>query len=91
MKQDEFTDSGLLKHTKKDGALRTAPYDIRLPILLLAEEDAERIDEAFELGMEDVLIRPYNTGLNKCRVRQLGQMSITNRKLSQMLEHQLTP
>ena len=60
-----------------------------IPILLLEREDADVIAEAFALGMNDVLLKPYNTGLNKWRVKLLSQMSITNRKLSQMLEQQV--
>ena len=60
-----------------------------IPILLIESEDADVIAEAFELGMEDVLIKPYNTVLNKCRIKLLSQMNITNRKLNQMLEQQV--
>ena len=59
-------------------------------ILLLEQEDADVIAEAFMLGVADVLIKPYNTALNKCRIRLLGQMNIMNRKLGQMLEQQVT-
>ena len=62
-----------------------------IPILLLEREDADIIAEAFESGMEDVLTRPYNTALNKCRLKSLGKMRLTNRKLRQMLEQHLTP
>ena len=68
------------------------PEDLRqnlVPILLSEREDADTIEKAFELGMEDVFIRPYNTVLNKCHVQLLCRMSITNRKLSQMLEQQM--
>ena len=59
-----------------------------IPVLLLDREDAAVIEEAFELGLDDVLIKPYNTILNKFRIKLLSQTNVTNRKLSQMLEQQ---
>ena len=38
--------------------------------------------------MDDVLVKPYDTVLNRCRVKRLSQMSSANRKLGQMLEQQ---
>ena len=57
-----------------------------IPILLLEREDAGAIEEAFALGVDDVLIKPYNTPLNKGRIKLLSQMHITNRMLTQLLE-----
>ena len=62
-----------------------------IPILLVEREDADVIAKAFELGMEDVLVKPYNTVLNRCRTRLLSRTSIANRKLNQMLEQHLAP
>ena len=59
-------------------------------ILLLEQEDADVIAEAFTLGVDDVLVKPYHTTLNKCRIKLLSQMNATNRKLAQMLEQQVT-
>ena len=58
-------------------------------ILLCEGDDAEVITEAFALGMDDVLLKPYNTVLNKCHLELLTKMNITNRKLNQMLEQQV--
>ena len=58
-----------------------------IPILLLESEDAETIAAAFGMGVE-VLIKPYNRVLNKCRINLLSQVNLTNRKLLQMLEQQ---
>ena len=74
--------------------VRELPQERRqsvIPILLLEREDAGMIAEAFELGVDDVLIRPYNTVLNRCRTRLLSQMRSANRELSQMLEQQMDP
>ena len=59
-----------------------------VPILLTEREDTDMIAEAFARGAQDVLIRPYNTVLNRCRIRLLSQMGLTNRKLGQLLEQQ---
>ena len=59
-----------------------------IPILLLEKEDSDSIAEAFALGMCDVLTKPYNNALNRCRIKLLSQMVTTNQKLSQMLEQQ---
>ena len=69
--------------------VRELPEALRqkaIPILLAQQEDADVIQEAFALGMDDVLIQPYNTVLNKCRIHLLSQMHIATRKLSQLLE-----
>ena len=74
--------------------VRDLPEALRqnvIPILLIEREDAGVIEEAFALGMEDVLTKPYNTVLNKYRIKLLSEMNLTNRKLSQMLEQQMTP
>ena len=73
--------------------MRKLPEALRqnvIPILLIEREDANVIAEAFELGMDDVLMKPYDTVLNKCRIKLLSQMNITNRKLNQMLEQQVS-
>ena len=59
-----------------------------IPILLLEQEDADVIAEAFRLGFVDILTKPYRTVLNKCRIKLLSRLHVTNRKLSQMLEQQ---
>ena len=72
--------------------IKDLPEDQRqnvIPVLLIENEDADVIAEAFELGMNDVLAKPYNTVLTKHRLELLIQMNITNRKLSQMLEQQV--
>lgn len=56
--------------------------------LLLEREEPEAVAEAFEAGADDVLIRPYNTVLNKHRMMLLSNMNAENRNLSQMLEQQ---
>ena len=61
-----------------------------IPILLIERENTDVITEAFELGVDDVLMKPYNTVLNKYRIKLLSEMNIANRKLSQMLEQQVT-
>ena len=73
--------------------VRELPESLRrnvIPILLLEREDADVIAEAFELGASDVLMKPYNTALNRCRIKLLSRMNITNRELSQMLEQRLS-
>ena len=57
-----------------------------IPILLMEREDPDAIAEAFEAGVEDVLLKPYGSVLNRSRIRQLIQLRITNQKLTQMLE-----
>lgn len=59
-----------------------------IPILLLESENDEVIAQAFEVGIDDVLTKPFDTVLNRCRIKLLGQRSVTNQKLSQMLEQQ---
>jgi len=59
-------------------------------ILLIEKEDEEIIKKAFELGVDDVLSKPYDTVLNKCHMTHLFRMNVANRKLSRMLEHQET-
>ena len=60
-----------------------------IPILLLEREDADTIAWAFESGAQDILIKPYNTVLNKCRIKLMSQMGLTNRKLGQLLEQHM--
>lgn len=55
-------------------------------ILLLEQEDSGIITEAFDAGADDVLVKPYNTELNKCHTMLLGRVHVANRKLSHMLE-----
>ena len=55
-------------------------------ILLLEQEDSGIITEAFDVGVDDVLVRPYDTELNKCHMILLGRVHVANRKLSHMLE-----
>ena len=61
-----------------------------IPILLIDSEDAGVIAEAFALGADDVLVKPYNTVLNRCRIRVLSQMDAANRKLHQLLEQHMS-
>ena len=70
--------------------LTAAQRQNAFPILMIEEEDPEVIAQAFASGFCDVLVKPYNTVLNRCRIKLLGQMNTTNRKLSQMLEEQGT-
>lgn len=56
-------------------------------ILLLESEQPELIRKAFDLGVDDVLVRPYYTELNKCHMTHLFRMNIANRKLSQLIEN----
>ena len=71
------------------GFLQELPESLRknvIPVLLLEEEDSAVIADAFEMGIDDVLIKPYDTVLNRCRISQLCRLNIVNRKISQMLE-----
>ena len=70
--------------------IRDMPGTLRrntIPVLLLESEDAETIAEAFAMGVE-VLVKPYNRVLNKCRINLLSHLNLTNQKLTQMLEQQ---
>ena len=60
-----------------------------IPVLLMEREDPDTIAEAFACGTQDVLIRPYNTVLNQCRIKRMSQMGLANRKLGQLLEQQM--
>ena len=69
--------------------IRELPETLRknmVVIPLLAQEDPEVIAEAFDMGVDDVLVKPYDTVLNRYHVTHMCRMSITNRKLSYMLE-----
>ena len=69
--------------------MRELPESLRrnvVSILLLEREEDDAIADAFAIGMEDVLIKPFNTVLNRCRTKLLSQMNITNQKLHQILE-----
>ena len=61
-----------------------------VPILLIEGADTNVEAEAFELGMNDVWTKPYNTVPNKGRIKLLSELNITNRKLCQALEQQMT-
>lgn len=59
-----------------------------IPILLSEVDDPDLIQEAFGIGMADVLIKPYNTLLTKCRVQLFSKMNNTNMKVVQMMNQQ---
>ena len=52
-----------------------------ISILLIEDEDAAVIEEAFAAGLDDVLVKPYNTALNRFHMKLLSKMNITNRTL----------
>ncbi len=54
-------------------------------ILLLQTEEPALIRRAFDMGVDDVLIQPYYTELNKCHMTHLFRMNIANRNLSRLL------
>lgn len=58
-------------------------------ILLLKTEQPRLISEAFETGADDVLVRPYNTELNRYHMGKLFRMHVENQNLSEMLEEKL--
>ena len=60
-----------------------------IPVLLAEREESGIIEEAFTRGVQDVLTKPFNTPLNKHRIRFMSQMGQTNRKLGQLLEQQM--
>ena len=71
------------------GFVRDLPELLRrnvVLLLLLREEDDKSIEEAFALGVDDVMVKPYGSMLNQCHIRLLGSMYLANRRLSRMLE-----
>lgn len=61
-----------------------------IPVLLMEREDANAIAEEFARGVQDILTAPYNTVLHQNRIRMMSQMGMTNRKLGQLLEQQMS-
>lgn len=69
--------------------LKNLPETLRkkaVIILLLPEEDEEFIEQAFSLGVDDVLTAPYATELNRWHMKHLIRVNIAARKLSGLLE-----
>lgn len=70
--------------------LSEMPENLRqqcIMILLMEEEVAGLATQAFALGVDDVLVRPYATEINKCHMTHLFRMNVVNRKLSLILEN----
>ena len=57
-----------------------------VPILLIEKEYPDIISEAFDMGMADVLTKPYNTLLHKNRIKLFSKMNTTNLTVVSMLD-----
>lgn len=55
-------------------------------VLLLQEEEPGAVKEAFDMNVDDVLVRPYGTALNRYHMTRLFRMDIENRRLGRMLD-----
>lgn len=58
-------------------------------VLLLEQEKTEIVKRAFELGADDVLVKPYATELHKRHMDKLFRINVANWNLSYLLETSL--
>ncbi len=68
------------------GSLSPSLRKKAMAVLLAREEDEEKIRRAFELGFDDVMLRPFGTALNRCRLAQLQRVNIANQALGYLVD-----